>query len=411
MRTALLTVGTEILFGQVVNTNAAYLSENLQNLGYDVMYHYTVGDNPGRLKELLDFAYHDCDLIITTGGLGPTQDDLTKEIIADYFGEKLVEYPDQLEILINHFKNSKYKWTENNRKQAWFPENNCTVLPNLHGTAPGFMISKNGKHIAALPGPPREMKEMFETQLKPILESHRDSVIYYRIIRTIGLGESRMETILLPLIDGQTDPTIATYAKEGECSLRVTSKRPTYEEARAACEEMIEKVNELIGEYIYSYDDEDLIDVVGKILIEKNITISAAESCTGGGFAKALTDVPGISKVFERSLVTYNWKAKQEELGVSPETLEKFTAESEEVAKEMVDGLKAKTGSDLCIAITGVAGPDDMDEDHPAGLAYIGINYKGETRVIRTWHKSRGRFWNRNFFVLRMFNEVYQLIK
>nr|MCR4710108.1 competence/damage-inducible protein A [Clostridiales bacterium] len=398
-------------FGQVVNTNAAYLSENLQNLGYDVMYHYTVGDNPGRLKELLDFAYHDCDLIITTGGLGPTQDDLTKEIIAEYFGEKLVEYPDQLEILVNHFKNSKYKWTENNRKQAWFPENNCTILANPHGTAPGFMISKNGKHIAALPGPPREMNEMFENQLKPILESHRDSVIYYKIIRTINLGESRMETMLLPLIDGQTDPTIATYAKEGECSLRVTSKRPTYEEAKNACEAMIDKVNDLIGEYIYSYDDEELIDVVGKILIEKNITISAAESCTGGAFAKALTDVPGISKVFERSLVTYNWKAKQEELGVSLETLEKYTAESEEVAREMVDGLKEKTGSDFCIAITGVAGPDDMDEDHPAGLAYIGINYKGETKVIRAWHKTRGRFWNRNFFVLRMLNEVYQLIK
>ena len=411
MKTALLTVGTEILFGQVVNTNAAYLSENLQNLGYDVMYHYTVGDNPGRLKELLDFAYHDCDLIITTGGLGPTQDDLTKEIIAEYFGEKLVEYPDKLEILVNHFKNSKYKWTENNRKQAWFPENNCTILANPHGTAPGFMISKNGKHIAALPGPPREMKEMFENQLKPILESHRDSVIYYKIIRTINLGESRMETMLLPLIDGQTDPTIATYAKEGECSLRVTSKRPTYEEAKNACEAMIDKVNDLIGEYIYSYDDEELIDVVGKILIEKNITISAAESCTGGAFAKALTDVPGISKVFERSLVTYNWKAKQEELGVSLETLEKYTAESEEVAREMVDGLKEKTGSDFCIAITGVAGPDDMDEDHPAGLAYIGIYYKGETKVIRAWHKTRGRFWNRNFFVLRMLNEVYQLIK
>ncbi|MBQ2161647.1 MAG: competence/damage-inducible protein A [Firmicutes bacterium] len=411
MKTAILTVGTEILFGQVVNTNAAYLSKSLQNLGYDVMYHYTVGDNPGRLKELLDFAYHDCDLIITTGGLGPTQDDLTKEIIAEYFGEKLVEYPDQLEILVNHFKNSKYKWTENNRKQAWFPENNCTILANPHGTAPGFMISKNGKHIAALPGPPREMKEMFENQLKPILESHRDSVIYYKIIRTINLGESRMETMLLPLIDGQTDPTIATYAKEGECSLRVTSKRPTYEEAKNACEAMIDKVNDLIGEYIYSYDDEELIDVVGKILIEKNITISAAESCTGGAFAKALTDVPGISKVFERSLVTYNWKAKQEELGVSLETLEKYTAESEEVAREMVDGLKEKTGSDFCIAITGVAGPDDMDEDHPAGLAYIGINYKGETKVIRAWHKTRGRFWNRNFFVLRMLNEVYQLIK
>ena len=411
MKTALLTVGTEILFGQVVNTNAAYLSENLQNLGYDVMYHYTVGDNPGRLKELLDFAYHDCDLIITTGGLGPTQDDLTKEIIAEYFGEKLVEYPDQLEILVNHFKNSKYKWTENNRKQAWFPENNCTILPNPHGTAPGFMISKNGKHIAALPGPPREMKEMFENQLMPILESKRDSVIYYKIIRTINLGESRMETLLLPLIDGQTDPTIATYAKEGECSLRVTSKRPTYEEAKNACEEMISKVNDLIGEFIYSYDDEDLLDVVGKMLIEKNITISCAESCTGGGFAKALTDVPGISKVFERGIVTYTWRAKQEELGVSHETLEKYTAESEEVAKEMVDGLKAKTGSDLCIAITGVAGPDDIDENRPAGLAYIGLNYKGETKVIRAWRRNNGRFWNRHFFVLRMINEVYQAIK
>ena len=411
MKTALLTVGTEILFGQVVNTNAAYLSENLQNLGYDVMYHYTVGDNPGRLKELLDFAYHDCDLIITTGGLGPTQDDLTKEIISDYFGEKLVEYPDQLEILKNHFKNSKYKWTENNRKQAWFHENNCRILPNPHGTAPGFMISKNGKHIAALPGPPREMKEMFENQLKPVLEEHRDSVIYYRIIRTINLGESRMETILLPLIDGQTDPTIATYAKEGECSLRVTSKRPTYEEAKAACEEMIGKVNELIGDFIYSYDDEDLLDVVGKTLIEKNITISCAESCTGGGFAKALTDVPGISAVFERGLVTYNWKAKQDELGVSLETLEKYTAESEEVAYEMVTGLKEKTGSDLCIAITGVAGPEDIDPERPAGLAYIGITYNGETRVSKVWHRNNGRFWNRNFFVLRMLNEVYQSIK
>ena len=411
MKTALLTVGTEILFGQVVNTNAAYLSENLQNLGYDVMYHYTVGDNPGRLKELLDFAYHDCDLIITTGGLGPTQDDLTKEIISEYFGEKLVEYPDQLEILMNHFRRSKYKWTENNRKQAWFPENNCTILPNPHGTAPGFMISKNGKHIAALPGPPREMKEMFENQLKPILESKRDSVIYYKIIRTINLGESTMETKLLPLIDGQTDPTIATYAKEGECSLRVTSKRPTYEEAETACDEMIGKVNELIGEYIYSYDDEDLLDVVGKLLIEKNITISCAESCTGGGFAKALTDVPGISKVFDRGLVTYTWRAKEEELGVSHSTLEKHTAESEEVAFEMADGLHKKTGSDLCIAITGVAGPDDIDEARPAGLAYIGICYKGETRVERVWHRNNGRFWDRNFFVLRMLNLVYQTIK
>jgi len=220
-----------------------------------------------------------------------------------------------------------------------------------------------------------------------------------------------METVLLPLINGQTDPTIATYAKEGECSLRVTSKRATYEEAEQAVNEMIEKVNELIGDYIYSYDDEELLDVVGKTLIEKNITISCAESCTGGGFAKALTDVPGISKVFERGIVTYTYRAKNEELGVSLDTLEKYTAESEEVAREMVEGLKAKTGSDLCIAITGVAGPDDMGEDKPAGTAFIGISYNGKTEVKKIFHKSKGRFWNRNFFVLRMLNEVYQLIK
>ncbi len=411
MKTAILTVGTEILFGQVVNTNAAYISKNLQDLGYDVMYHYTVGDNPGRLRELLGIVYRDCDLVITTGGLGPTEDDLTKEVISEFFGEKVVEYPDQLEILKEHFRSSRYKWTENNRKQAWFPENNCTVLPNLHGSAPGFMIEKNGRIIISMPGPPREMTEMFQLQVRPILEARREHYIYYRIIRTIGLGESRMETVLLPLIDGQTDPTIATYAKEGECSLRITSERDTLEEAEAACMDMVEKVKDLIGEYIYSYDDEDLQTVVGRKLMEDHITISCAESCTGGGFAKALTDIPGISSVFDRGIVTYSYKAKEEELGVSSETLSKYTAESPEVAAEMAEGLSKVSGSDICVAVTGVAGPDDMSPEKPAGLAYIGLTYKGETHVTEVRIRSRGRNWNREYFILRMFNEVYQAIK
>ncbi len=411
MKTAILTVGTEILFGQVVNTNAAYLSKNLQDLGHDVMYHYTVGDNPGRLRDLLEIVYRDCDLVLTTGGLGPTEDDLTKEVISGFFGEKLVEYPDQLEILKNHFRSSRYTWTDNNRKQAWFPEHNCTVLPNFHGSAPGFMIEKDGRIIISMPGPPREMTEMFELQVRPILESKREHYICYKILRTIGLGESRMETVLLPLIDGQTDPTIATYAKEGECSLRITSERDTLEEAEAATNEMIGKVRDLIGEYIYSYDDEDLATVVGRKLLEDHITISCAESCTGGGFAKALTDIPGISAVFDRGIVTYSYKAKEEELGVSPDTLEKYTAESPEVAKEMAEGLSKISGSDLNIAVTGVAGPDDMSPEKPAGLAYIGLTYKGETRVTEIRIKSRGRNWNREYFILRMFNEVYQAVK
>lgn len=410
MKTAILTVGTEILFGQVVNTNAAFLSRELQDIGYDVMYHYTVGDNPKRLKDLISLAYRDCDLIITTGGLGPTQDDLTKEIISAYFEEKLVCRREVLSWLKNTFSRAGYKWTENNEKQAYFPEN-AVILDNPKGTAPGFLLEKNGKTIAALPGPPREMTQMWEEQLKPRLVAKQDSVIYYRIVRTFALGESTMETKLLPLINGQTDPTIATYAKEGECSLRITSKRKTLAEAQNAVEEMLSKVYGIIGDYIYSTNDEDLIDVVGKILIAKGITISCCESCTGGLLAKSLTDIAGISKVFDRGLATYSWKAKMDELGVKPETLEKYTAESPEVAREMAEGLRKKTGSDICVSITGIAGPEDIDEARPAGLAYIGICYENKTDVIKTKHRNVSRKYNRNYMLLVMLNEIYKRIR
>lgn len=410
MKTAILTVGTEILFGQIVNTNAAFLSQELQNMGYDVMYHYSVGDNPGRLKELINFAFHDCDLILTTGGLGPTQDDLTKEVIAEAMGDVIVENEECMKALLENYQRAGKPMTPNNLKQAYMPSR-ARVLPNDAGTAPGFALEKDGKLIISMPGPPREMKRMFELQVKPILESMQDSVIFYRIIRTFGLGESSMETILLPLIDGQTDPTIATYAKEGECSLRVASKRATKEEAMAAVDRMIEDVNKLIGEYIYSYDDEDLIDVVGKLLLEKHITISCAESCTGGLFAAALTEIPGISEVFERGIVTYSNRAKMEELGVKAETLDKFGAVSLETACEMAEGLAEKTGSDLCISVTGIAGPGGGTAEKPVGLAYIGIAYKGQAKAVKSQYRNVSRKWNRHYALLGMLNQVYQLIK
>lgn len=411
MKTAILTVGTEILFGQIVNTNAAWISQQLQNMGYDVMYHYSVGDNPGRLKELIHFAFHDCDLILTTGGLGPTQDDLTKEVIAEAMGDTIVENKECMEVLMSHFEKHGYKFTPNNLKQAYMPSR-ATVLPNDAGSAPGFALEKDGKMIIAMPGPPREMTRMFEKQVKPLLEAKQDSVIYYRLIRTIGLGESMMETELLPLIDGQTDPTIATYAKEGECSLRVASKRPTREEAMAAVDEMTDKVTEIIGKYIYSYDDEDLINVVAKLLLEKNITISSAESCTGGKFAAALCEIPGISAVFERGIVTYSNRAKMEELGVKEETLTAYGAVSPETAEEMVRGLAAKTGSDLCISVTGIAGPGGGSEEKPVGLAYIGLSYKGEVKVVKHMRASSGgRKWTQNSVMLSMLHQVYELIK
>lgn len=410
MKTAILTVGTEILFGQIVNTNAAFLSHELQNIGYDVMYHYSVGDNPGRLKELIAFAFHDCDLILTTGGLGPTQDDLTKEVIAEAMGDVIVENEECMKALLKRYEKNGRPMTPNNLKQANMPSR-AKVLPNDAGTAPGFALEKDGKLIISMPGPPREMKRMFELQVKPILESMQDSVIYYKILRTFGLGESSMETVLLPLIDGQTDPTIATYAKEGECSLRIASKRATKKEAAAAVDRMIEDVNQLIGEYIYSYDDEELIEVVGKLLLKKHITVSCAESCTGGLFAAALTDIPGISEVFERGIVTYSNRAKMEELGVKSETLDKFGAVSPETACEMAAGLAEKTGSNLCISVTGIAGPGGGTSEKPVGLVYIGISYKGQVNVIELKGRNVNRKWNRNYAVLAMLNQVYRLIK
>lgn len=410
MRAAILAVGTELLFGQTINTNAAYLSRELQNIGIDVMYHYTVGDNPKRLKELLNLAYRDVDLVITTGGLGPTQDDLTKEVVCEYFGEPLVEYKGYTKALEEHFKKAGYKWTDNNRKQAYFPLNS-TILDNDIGTAPGIYLEKGGKAVATLPGPPREMTRMFQFKLKPILLKDSNDFIYYRILRTFGIGESSLETVLMPLIDKQTDPTIATYAKEGETSIRITSKRKSLEEAKAEVDSMIFKVNQIIGAHVYSYDDESLAEVVGKLLMKKNISIACCESCTGGLLAAALTEIPGISKVFNRGLVTYTYGAKEEELNVRPETLLKFTAESGEVCREMVEGLKGKTNCDFCISITGIAGPEDLSPEKPAGLAYIGIAYNGKTEIIEFKHRNVSRKWNRNYMLLNMLYEIYIRVK
>lgn len=409
MKTAILTVGTEILFGQIVNTNAAYLSRELNNLGFDVMYHYSVGDNPKRLLELIHLAFRDCDMIITTGGLGPTQDDLTKETIAKAMGERIVVSDMAMEALKSHYRKSERPMTENNLKQAYMPES-AEVLPNDQGTAPGFWLEKDGKIIVSMPGPPREMTNMFSKEVMPRLRSLQDSVIHYRILRTFGLGESKMETVLLPLIDEQTDPTIATCAKEGECSLRIASKRATLQEAKKAVDDMSQRVMDIIGEYVYSQDNEDLKDVVGRLLISKNITVSCAESCTGGLFAGTLTDIPGISCVFDRGIVTYSNKAKMEELGVKEDTLETFGAVSSQTAAEMAQGLAEKTGSDLCISVTGIAGPDGGSLQKPVGTAYVGIRWKGNTEIIKIQRRNVNRKWNRNYAVLSMLYEIYKRI-
>ena len=408
MKTALLSVGTELLFGQITNTNSVYLSQQLNVLGFDVLYHYTVGDNPARLKKMIETAFSDCDIVITTGGLGPTQDDMTKEVACEILHDELVFDEEAFRRIEEIFTKLKRVLTENNKKQAYFPKR-AEIFYNDAGTAPGFALSDNGKTIICLPGPPREMKRMFELSAKPYLEGKIDGRIYYRMIRTFGIGESMLETSILDLINEQTDPTLATYAKDGECGLRVASKRKTAEEAENAVNEMIETVKGRIGEYIFSYDDENIYEVVARGLIERNISISCAESCTGGLFSETLTNTPGISKVFDRGIVTYSNKAKIDELGVSEETLLKYGAVSVETAAEMARGLKEKTGSRLCISVTGIAGPDGGTEEKPVGMFCVCAIFddREETREIK--YRNVNRSVNRNYYMLYMYHLIFKI--
>ncbi len=394
------------MLGEITNTNVVYLSRELNTLGIDVMYHYTVGDNPARLAEMIEMAFKDCDLIITTGGLGPTQDDMTKEIACQVMGDELVLQEDILEEIKRRMLAYKAYMTDNNIKQAEMPSR-AVIFYNDAGTAPGFALDRtlaDGKkqYIACMPGPPREMKRMFTKSVMPWLEGMAEGVLIYKELRMFGIGESELETALLPLIDGQTDPTIATYAKDSECSVRVASKRASRVEAEAAVEDMICKVDELVGQFIYSHDDEDLVRVVSRKLMEQKLTIACAESCTGGMFAAALTDIAGISECFDRGIVTYSNEAKIQELGVKPETIETYGAVSEETALEMAAGIRRVSGTDIGISVTGIAGPGGGTDEKPVGLVYIGLDYKGELTCRKIDRRITDRGRNRRYSTLSM---------
>lgn len=410
MRAVILSVGTELLFGQIVNSNAAYLSQQLNLLGVDVLYHYTVGDNPARLAEMIRYAFRESDLIITTGGLGPTQDDLTKEVVCQVLEDHLVLDPHTDSWLSGLFSQRGHAMTENNKKQAFVPSR-ATVFFNQAGTAPGFALEQQGKTVISLPGPPREMIKMFQSDVKPYLEKLTQHTIYYRVIRLFGIGESQLETVLMPWIDGQTDPTLATYAKEGESSLRIASKRMTKEEAIDAVDAMIENISSIVGDHIYSTSDEEFHHVVANKLLEKNIQFSCAESCTGGLFAATMTEVPGISAVFNRGYVTYSNQSKIEELDVDPETLLNFGAVSEETAVAMVKGLKKRTGSPLCIAITGISGPGGGSKEKPVGLVYISVIYNDQLVCRKAIIRNVNRTWNRNYAKLLMLDTINRILE
>lgn len=381
----LISVGTEILLGNIVNTNAAYLSEKCAQLGLSLFYETSVGDNEQRLTEVLQKALKRSDIVILSGGLGPTQDDLTKEISAKVCGKKLVMDEHSRELIQSYFANSRVaNITENNWKQAMVPEG-CIVVDNHNGTAPGIIIETNGKSVILLPGPPNELKPMFERDIFPYLNRLQPEVLYSVMVKMCGPGESAVETQIRDLIDTQTNPTIATYAKTGEVHLRVTAKASDEEAAKTLVKPMVEELQKRFAGDIYTMEEHvSLEEAVLELLKERGETLTTAESLTGGMLSARVTNVSGASEVFKQGFVTYCNEAKQMLLQVREETLCKYGAVSEQTAREMAENGARLTGADACVALTGIAGPN-ASEGKPVGLVYIACHYRGTT-AVREFH-------------------------
>ena len=374
MRVEIITTGTELLLGEILNTNFTWLAQELNRRGFDVLYQTTVGDNPARMKEVLDIAVKRADVIITSGGLGPTRGDITKEMIADYCG---VDMYMNLEVW-NHIHELLSRRNiciaENNEKQALVPSG-AVVLHNEAGTAPGLVLEQGDTTFVMLPGPPFELKTVCEKELFPYFEQRFPhlGIIKSHTLKLRGIGESNLAEKLDDIIINQTNPTIALYARNGEILVRLTAKAPSAEKADALIAGMQEKVEKVIGTYVYGYDDDTLPEVLGKELLCRQQTIAFAESCTGGLASSMMTDVPGSSEYMKGSVISYTDEVKNQVIHVSKTTLAKKGAVSEETAVEMARGVREAIGSDMAVSITGLAGPGGGTRKKPVGLVYIAV--------------------------------------
>ena len=387
----LIAVGTELLLGSIANTDAQMLSQGLSALGINVYWHTVVGDNPGRLRDAVEIARKRADIIITTGGLGPTCDDLTKNVLSGCFGRSLVYRPEAAARIEAYFQRLGKTMTENNYQQAWLPEG-CTVFTNDWGTAPGCAFEEGGVHVLMLPGPPGECTPMFEYRAVPYLQKLSEGVIFSRSLRLFGMGESAVEALLREKMNAMRNPTLAPYAKIGEVELRITASAKSREEAAALVEPVEEELRRLLGDKIYGVDGDSLESVVLSLLRERRLTLGAAESCTGGLAAKRMTDLPGASQVFRGGVVSYTNGVKETVLGVPGELLCEHGAVSAPVAASMAQGARRVLGCDLALAFTGVAGPDSDERGNEVGLVYVALATPDGVRV-RTLRNgpSRGR--------------------
>lgn len=399
----LISVGTEILLGNIVNTNAAYLAEQCALLGCSLYRQSVVGDNEERMEEMIRQAMERSDIVILTGGLGPTKDDLTKEVAAKVFGRTLLmDEHTKIRIQECFAKFGTKQITENNWKQAMVPEG-AIVIDNENGTAPGIIIEDkgSGKTAILMPGPPNEMKPMFEKDIAPYLNALQPEGIYSRMVKICGIGESLAETMVEDLMEGQTNPTLAPYAKTGEVHFRITAKAKNEEEAEKMMKPMLTEMQKRFGNAIYTLEENvTLEEVVVSLLKERNFTLTTAESCTAGKLAGRIMNVSGASEVYEEGYITYANEAKEKLLGVSHETLLTHGAVSEETAREMVLGAAKTAKANAALSVTGIAGPGGGTKEKPVGLVYIGCFVEGRV-TIRKCTFSGNREKNRDSAVVQ----------
>ena len=393
----ILSVGTELLMGQIANTDAQYISRRLSELGVTIYRHTTVGDNPARVKEAIGEALSRCDIVITTGGLGPTEDDLTKEMVAEYFSLPMELHQPSLDALESFMNRLGRVMTENNRKQAYFPAGSI-VMPNLCGTAPGCIVEVGSKSVAVLPGPPRELKDMFDRQLAPYLARRSGMHIESKFLRTFGIGESMLETMLIDLFHS-SNPTLALYCGPGEVQARISARAETVEDALKLIEPLEKEIKARVGDALYGYGvDNSMPNAVLQLLRQRGETVCFAESCTGGRMASSVIDCSGASDAVKESYITYSAEAKMRILGVSKETIDTHTVYSADCAREMCEGARRLSGSDWAVSVTGIAGPDGGTPEAPVGTVFIGVAGPDGTHVSE-FHFRGDRDWVRTLAV------------
>ena len=370
----IICVGTELLLGSVVNTNAAFISEKLSQYGFSLYRQTVVGDNIQRIKDALSLAFKSADFVITSGGLGPTQDDLTKEAACEYFGQEMILHQPSLKRIKSYFKDQSI--SKFNLKQAMFPSN-AIVIDNENGTAPGAILEKGGKQIVLLPGPPNELRPMFDKVLN-ILSRFQEGVFFSKELKLFGIGESKVVEVIEDIIENQTNPTIAPYAGDAEVKLRITASADSVEKAKQLILPVERQIRDKVGDYIYGSDSDTLEKVVVQKLIENNLTLSTAESCTGGLLSSTIVDVSGASKAFLGGFITYSNEEKINRLGVNSKMLKNHGAVSSQTAEAMAQGTCNQVGTNIGISTTGIAGPTGGTKDKPVGTVFIGLCYNGK---------------------------------